>query len=405
MSLRATIRKLQGCSFFGEFKLLTSNPKSPLNLFEICEDYSEIAGGIPAVVDQLSGRISADCNKINILCVREDPMPPQPGVEVVRVKPDDWCKAWGWSKQLSSSIALLCDDMENQVVHIHGIWMAPQWLAAKIADKNKIPFVISSHGMLEPWLWDEQGWRVKLKKHAYWKIMAYPAFKKASIVHAITPLERDHLHALFPDRKIEIIPNAIDFDQASIRAESLEVDREPIILFLGRLDPKKGVDLLLQAFVKANLPSKWRLVIVGPPWSSDYYSELTNFASQSGMSNRIEFIGPVFGEEKLRWLKRAWVLAVPSYSEVVGLVNLEAAVNGTPSITTFETGLFNWEEGGGMLIHPTVDEISGSLKAVCSWSELEHQDRGEKSKQLIKNYYSWNVVLPQWVDLYRSLKK
>jgi glycosyltransferase involved in cell wall biosynthesis len=96
------------------------------------------------------------------------------------------------------------------------------------------------------------------------------------------------------------------------------------------------------------------------------------------------------------------VMAVPSHSEVVGLVNLEAAAELLPTITTHQTGLFDWELGGGILIQPSVAELRASLEEVAIWSDDERHQRGLSSRELVLKRYSWKAVLPAWMSLYRS---
>lgn len=153
-------------------------------------------------------------------------------------------------------------------------------------------------------------------------------------------------HALFPSNRIEVIPNAIDLDEYPV-AESSQQERERLILFVGRIEPKKGVDILLYAFVAAHVSSNWQVAIIGPVWSSEYQAELAQIVAENGLGDRITFLGAVFGEEKRRWMRKVWLLAVPSHSEVVGLVNLEATAYCVPCITTHQTGLHDWELGEG----------------------------------------------------------
>lgn len=98
--------------------------------------------------------------------------------------------------------------------------------------------------------------------------------------------------------------------------------------------------------------------------------------------------GPLFGEEKRNLIDTAWVLAAPSHSEVVGLVNLEAAARCLPTITTHQTGLHDWEPGDGLLVEPNVDALGQALEAACSWSEQEQRDRGMASRRLVQQRYS-----------------
>ena len=282
--------------------------------------------------------------------------------------------------------------------------MGPQYHAAKLCVKHRIPFILTSHGMLEPWHWHDKGVTGYWKKVLYWKLVVYPLFRKAAVIHAITPMEQDHLQTLFPGNRTQVIPNAVDVQQidSEIRHEN-PFNPEQIILFLGRIHPQKGIDLLIRAFALSGISSPWKIVIAGPEEVPKYACELKQLVEDNNLENQVEFIGPVYGEEKYKWYKRAWVVAVPSHTEVVGMVNLEAGACGTPTITTRPTGLFNWEEGGGLLIEPNVNDLANAIKAVCSWSKSERRDRGLKSLDLVNKYYSLPIIGRQWVDLYSEL--
>jgi len=385
---------------------LTGEPQAlPHHRFRlacISEDHSAVAGGVPAVVDQLSRRVASCGIPINQVFSRGGDIPSREGVEANCIPPSQIGAPWGWSLQLREGIERMATFPEQAVFHLHGIWSAPQYIGAKVARERSIPFVVSAHGMLEPWLWERQGWKVRTKKRIYWKLLAYPALSAARVIHAITPLERKHLQALFPTNQIEVIPNAIDLDEYPDIGPSQQ-ERERLILFVGRIEPKKGVDILLRAFAAARLNSDWRVVIIGPVWSLTYQAELERVIAENGLGKRITFIGPVFGEDKRRWMRKAWVLAVPSHSEVVGLVNLEAGAYCVPSITTYQTGLEDWVQGGGMLIQPDVEQMRVALEQACAWSDSERDERGRASRRLVSERYSWDAVLPQWISLYESL--
>jgi glycosyltransferase involved in cell wall biosynthesis len=254
--------------------------------------------------------------------------------------------------------------------------------------------------MLEPWLWDKQGLWISIKKRIYWHLFAKAALSRATVIHAITPLEKKHLSKLFPSSRIEVIPNAIDVLDFE---ELTKKDIKKTILFLGRIEPKKGVDILLEAFANADLDSEWKLEIVGPVWSQNYINNLLKIIEARGIQARVRFLGPLFGLEKQEKIDTSWVLVAPSHSEVVGLVNLEASSRGVPTITTYQTGLYDWEDGGGVLIEPNVSSLTAALKRVCSWTTEERVERGKLSHHLIKSRYSWDVIVEKWMTLYASI--
>ena len=87
----------------------------------------------------------------------------------------------------------------------------------------------------------------------------------------------------------------------------------------------------------------------------------------------------------------------------MSMTSLEAAAAGTPLVTTYEAGVLDWQENGGLLVHARVGEVAAALDQVFSWSDHERQDRGRQLRQLMERRYSWEIVGPQWLNLYDDL--
>ena len=100
---------------------------------------------------------------------------------------------------------------------------------------------------------------------------------------------------------------------------------------------------MLRAFINSCLSRDWHLDIVGPWYSQDYVDKLSHIIDNSGMTHRVHFHGPKYGDEKFSFLRKAWALVAPSFTEVIGLVNLEASANYIPTMQpikqVFLTGL------------------------------------------------------------------
>lgn len=360
-----------------------------------------ISGGVPAVVRQLATQFSSEGHQVSVLHAKGDASDISDRVSITTCKPDGLLRTWSYSSTLLPSINRLLTSpiSDGPILHIHGLWTAPPTLASYTAKKLKIPSLFTSHGMLVPWLWNNQGKVHWLKKTLFWHLYGKKSVSNCSILHAITPLERDELSLLIPGCQIEVIPNAIELPPPS----SVHRERQKTILFLGRLEPKKGVDILIHAFASARLSRDWHLIIAGPPWSATYLSLLHRLVSYCGLTDRVTFSGPVFGQAKQDLLDSSWVLACPSHSEVVGLVNLEAATRFLPSITTLQTGLLDWQKGGGCLVQPDTYSLAQALEHAASWTDSERFHRGLASRSLVEQRYSWNVVLPLWNQLYSNL--
>jgi glycosyltransferase involved in cell wall biosynthesis len=263
--------------------------------------------------------------------------------------------------------------------------------------------------MLELFMCQMQIWLHQLKKTIYWRSVAYPAFKHATIIHALTNKEADDLVKYFPGQRIEILPNSLDLEQIDKNLSDCpqEQPTKPYILFLGRLHPKKGIDLLIQAFAHLR-NTKMTLKIAGAVQAKDrgFDQYLLGLVQQLGLEKQVEFLGAVQGQSKWNLYRNAWAFCLPSHSEGLAMVNLEASACRTPVITTFQSGVTDlWATHGGMLINPDVEEVAEGLLQATQWSRSERDRRGNSLRRLVESMYSSNVLTPKWIALYNELER
>jgi glycosyltransferase involved in cell wall biosynthesis len=377
-----------------------------MNILFITEDHSIKNYGVTTVVAQLVNEIANRDNGIRIIiaAIGRDSVQQLGAVAMELIHPARIGAFWRWSPGLMGRLNNIVTRHHIDLIHIHGVWTAIQFAALMIARHRKISCIVSSHAMLEPWYWNKQSLFNKYKKVMYFNFFLRRVIAENVMFHAITPIEKDNLRKLLPRQKIFVIPNAISLDKQNAYDNVAKLaPPEKIFLFLGRLHPVKGVDLLVNAFYRANLGHEWKLILAGPESVPHYVEKIKATVLKLGLSNSVEFTGPIFGVEKQELIQKTWTVVFPSYCEVVGMVNLEAAACRVPSITTFETGLLDWEEGGGMLIHPNVDELTDSLLNASRWRLSERLCRGNKSFELVANKYSWKTVTPKWETLYSSV--
>jgi glycosyltransferase involved in cell wall biosynthesis len=287
------------------------------------------------------------------------------------------------------------------LIHIHGVFTFIQRSAVQAALLAGVPVLLSSHGMLNPWSWQQRSSSYSLLKRLYWLTLMKPILRKIECVHAITEIEGSYLAEEFPLIPQILIPNLIDVNQ--IAEIPLSQSLENIFVFLGRLHPIKGIDLLIRAFGEAQLEKKWRLVIAGPDFDPTYVRQLRQLVTKLGLVNRVDFIGPVYGEEKYALLEKAWAVVVPSYSEAVALVNLEAAAAKVPTITTTSTGLHDWSESGGILIEAAVEPLVEAIKITAAWTFKERLARGAQAQAFVRERHSWQAVGPRWIAAYQKI--
>lgn len=376
------------------------------HIFYVTDTHSPANFGVTAILNQYAAYFRRQGWPITVLTAGAAGTPVPPGVELREFPLFPGGRSWHYSAKLAAYLQGL-NQGSGAIFHLHGVWGAPQWLAARTAVRRGLPAIMTTHDMLSPWHW-RYGRLRRWKKLLYWRTLAYPAFRYLTLIHVNTIQERDALAHLFPGQRLEVIPNAIDLHEVdeliseAASAPSPEIEG-PYLLFLGCLHPQKGVDLLISAFAQASKGRGFRLVLVGPDTSSAYASSLKALVRSWGVESEVDFLGPIFGLRKWRLIQEAWACCLPSRSEGMSQVSLEVAAAGVPLLTTHEAKIADWQEGGGIMVHPRVEEVAGALERVISWTEQERQDRGRRLRQLVERQFSWEVVGPQWLRLYNQL--
>jgi len=356
-----------------------------MKILHIVEDYSFSSGGLRTVIKNLDFYLKSLGLESYILSSNKEM-----GDSIFIVKSSN---KWLYSKNWTKKINFIVNKNKIDVIHLHGVWLYPQYIGAKYAIKNNVPFILSTHGMYQPWLWKKG----KVKKKFYFNLFTKKVFSRASVIHTITSDESDIIKSYFPNNKQRQIPNLISMEGGLKKFETFE----KYILYLGRLNRSKGIDLLIKAFSKMNILN-CKLKIAGE--YNDYKKELQSLSKSLKLNDRIEFLGLVKGEEKTNLIRNAWVMVAPTYSDVIGMVNLEAASLRTPMITTYRTGLMKeWNIHGGRLINPNVEELTNTLIETLNWSLEERNKNGKKLFDFVLKNYSWNSRANDWKNLYKSV--
>ena len=230
------------------------------------------------------------------------------------------------------------------LVHATGLFTFPSLAAARIARSEGVRYVITPSGMGRPWALSHRSW----KKRPYWWAVEARNLREAAALHATSDMEADDLSVMFPSTRVFVVPNAV------AAPTSRAVQRKPgRVLFLGRLHPIKGLDLLVDAMhlVTRRLPHA-ELVLAGPD-ETGLWPELVRRMSTLSPRPRATYLGAVTGSAKSGLLASGSVLALTSHSESFGMVVAEALAHGTPVVTSHGcpwqrlegAGAGHWVEG------------------------------------------------------------
>lgn len=288
---------------------------------------------------------------------------------------------------------------EADVIHLMNHWTVLNALAYRAGRRLHKPYVVCPAGSLRIF------GRSRLMKTIYRTVVGEKMIRRANGHIAITADEVDHFrdYGIAPDR-VSVIPNGIceaggaEDDQAEFRRK-FHLNGKPFILFVGRLSPIKGPDLLLQAFCNLRKASpNIDLVFAGP--DEGLLSDLQRIASDSGMSRYVHFIGYINGKDKSQAYRAASLLAVPSRREAMSIVALEAGINSTPVLLTDQCGFAEVARiGGGMVVPATIQGIQEGLRVLLN--DLPGLNTmGEKLKTYVRENYLWENIVGKYIRLY-----
>jgi glycosyltransferase involved in cell wall biosynthesis len=291
---------------------------------------------------------------------------------------------------------------EADIVHIMGHWsVLNAWVYSSVRRAGK-PYVVCPAGALPIF------GRSKFLKRGYNRLIGAELIRNANRSIAVTEEEKSDFEAYGVNpHKIIVIPNGIDpegyttQDDACIRRK-LGVGGHPYILFMGRLNLIKGIDLLVQAFcsIKDEI-SPYHLVVAGP--DEGLRENLENLVLEHRLTDRVHFIGYISGIEKSCALHAANLLVIPSRQEAMSIVVLEGGVTGTPVLATDRCGLGELEHHGGFLVSATPEAIANSLCNILKTPEAELKQRGETLRQYICDNYLWENIALKYLEHYNHI--
>jgi glycosyltransferase involved in cell wall biosynthesis len=233
--------------------------------------------------------------------------------------------------------------VDFDLVHVHGVFTYPSWAACRAAARAGVPFIVRPLGILNSWGMEKR--RPWLKK-TFFRLLEKPLFDLAAAMHFTSVEEAEDVARLGIRAKPVIIPLGLDLAEfEQLPSESLFLDRFPAaaggprIVFVSRVDRKKGIELLIPAFreIQESAPDA-RLVIVGDG-PSELLAELHNLAEEHGVSGAVIWTGFLGGEMKLSALASAQVFCLPSHSENFGMALLEGMAAGLPCVATDQVAL------------------------------------------------------------------
>jgi glycosyltransferase involved in cell wall biosynthesis len=308
-------------------------------------------------------------------------------------------------RKLGFSPAMLraVESADHDLFHLHGIWSYPSYVVNRWRLGKARPTIISPHGMLDEWAVR----RSRAKKRIVRLLYEDRNLCRAGAIHALNRPDARAIRKFGLRNPIAIIPNGVDLPDlgsaAPQRPEFLCGGRK-ILLFLGRIHPKKGVEELVHAWARVRrlrpaVFDEWMVAIAG--WDDGgHQARIEAVVREENVADHVIFTGPICGDKKHAVLRHAGAFILPSYGEGMPMAVLEAWSYGLPIFMTRACNLTEGFDGDAAFeIAAAPEEMARTLAEVLGDSAALRL-AGQRGRRLAGLKYSWTTVVDDMIRLY-----
>ncbi|MEK6302298.1 MAG: glycosyltransferase [Acidobacteriota bacterium] len=297
---------------------------------------------------------------------------------------------------------------DYDLVHIHALFSYSAYTAAKLAIKHRVPYVVRPLGVLNRWGMEN---RRRLLKRVSFRLIERRILINAAAIHYTSDQERLEAEQAGVTTASVVIPLGIDTSVLQTGASAARFyERFPsaegrdIILFLSRLDPKKGLDILLRAFAKVQSAQPASLLVVAGDGEAEFVESLKRLAGELGIGEQVLWTGFLGGDDKAAAFRAASVFALPSYSENFGLVVAEAMASGLPCVVSDQVGVAPDVEEfqAGSVVPCEAAPLASALQRLLASAELRERF-GANAVRLAGERFSIEAMSGSLIELYSKI--
>ena len=362
-----------------------------------------VYGGVSAVVPRLARQLSTREGlriRMAAFCSADEDLPvDHEQLTELSVWPLSR-SAWAFNPALRKQFSEVVRSSEG--VHIHGLWESSTLIAASASRKAGVPYILSAHGMLEPWALANK----QAKKALYAAMFEHRNVAGAACLHALTHAEALDYRRFGYTGPIGVVPNGVEARSSANPAEFLarypKMKGKRLLLFLGRIHYKKGIDLLVKAWAEvAALYPDVLLVIAGPD-SEQTLARVEQSVASLSLENRVVFTGMLDVDLKWSALAAASYFILPSYSEGLSVAALEAMSIGLPLILSEQCNLAQVaKSGAGWQVPTSVHALARTLQTALDKNSAQRHVYSVEAANLARREFSWDSVTECMAELYR----
>jgi glycosyltransferase involved in cell wall biosynthesis len=314
--------------------------------------------------------------------------------------PRAWLTSWALKRGLDKLVR------EADLVHIHSLYLFHCWAAGMLCRRLGVPYIVRPHGTLDPVIHRRHRWRKRVME--LW--FQDGVLRDAAAIHYTSEEERRLAEPFVHGAPGAVVPLGLELaDYAdlpppgSFRQRHPEIGERPILLFLSRLNFKKGLDVLIEATARAVAAGvDAHLVIAGPDGGME--AAARRWVARQGLTSRTTFTGMLTGRDKLAAFRDASLFLLPSSSENFGIAVVEAMACGTPVIVSDRVNI--WREivadGAGIAEPPDAGRFASAMLRLLSDEPLRVA-MGRAAREAVARRYQWSAIAADLEQLYAGL--
>lgn len=290
---------------------------------------------------------------------------------------------------------------EFDVAHIHALFSPVSTASGMVCRYRKLPYVLRPLGTLDPADLEKK----KILKKAYIALFEKPNLAGAAAIH-FTSYQEATVSARFGlSTRDLVIPLGVSSPAPVLLNQKLD-SSSPRILFMSRIEPKKGLNLLIPALEKLLVENiDFHFILAGNnPQDAEYEEKIRRQIEKSTLANHTTITGFVSGEVKARLLQEADIFVLPSYYENFGIAVAEAMVSGLPVVISNQ--VYIWEDvaqaKAGWVANCDVESLAGVLRLALQ-DPAERKQRGLNAQQYALKHYNWDNIAKQIIQIYQQI--
>ncbi|MES1261811.1 MAG: glycosyltransferase [Acidobacteriota bacterium] len=289
---------------------------------------------------------------------------------------------------------------EYDAIHIHSLFNWPACVAAAAARRAGVPYIVRPLGTLNHWGLR----RRRLLKSLSLRFIESRILRHAAWLHFSTEQERLESETVTAGLPFRVIPNPIADVPAT--AETDRAADPATILFLSRLDPVKGLDILLPAFAEARRAIPQLKLLLAGSGTPEFTADLRRQAGLLRIRDAVKWTGFLSDEQKERALRRATLFVLPSRSENFGLAAVEAMARGIPILISEGVGIRGEVQAAqaGMVVPCTAEAFAAGMRLLVEDPQLRNR-LAANGRRLAESKYSSAVVAGQLAGEYEKLAR